>query len=618
MIKFKQIYYRDAEMKLPISVRLLRKKIIRFFQLNFFIFITAPLFLNAQTAFLDFSPPAREAALGGNGVALPEGTSSLAFNPAGLGDEYRFEISARYENLFSGIEGDNLSTGNLSAVFPLDVGDGMGFSLDHFGANTLQQDRLQAAFGKSFGVNSVLYHLRLGLDLSYLRQQFTLLAPLAGVNPANVSAGAFSIGAGALYDLFPWGTLGISTENLNQPNLGVVGVDTIPILVRYGMALRPSAGEDRLALTLAQSLSGGTLDTQGGAEWNITRWGVSLRVGGDANMGVVGFGWRTNGLAIDYAYQFSWNQAPSLNGVGLPGSSLLEVGFSWENTSREEKVFEELMFKGQQALKAKQGKEAFWYYQQACLLKPSDPPAIQGRAEALKQYNLQRAEAYYQEGQKVENQGYFLEAQREYEWAVSLVPEEAKYAEARDRIKKSLTRGALGDPRVRDLLENSVMLIKRDETDAALKKIKKALLLYPDDTFLQFVAKAFARKTAPAAGGEDKKMEQLAAEAEIFRSKGRMDLARESWQEMLKTDPNNEMARENLEQNNSVGAAPALTESQKSQVQALLQKGLKAYANGDTEAAMKDWQDVLLIDPLNVNALNNLTRVKIEEGGNNK
>ena len=618
MKKFEKVHPGVTETRLGIPNRLIPKKIILFFQQCFCVCIITVFFSSAQAAFLDFSPPAREAALGGNGVALPEGTSSLAFNPAGLGDEYRFEVSARYENLFSGIEGDNLSTGNLSAVLPLDVGDGIGFSLDHFGANTLQQDRLQAAFGKSFEANSFLYHLRLGFDLAYLRQQFTLLAPLAGVNPANVSAGAFSVGAGALYDVFPWGTLGISVENLNQPNLGVVGVDLVPILLRYGVAVRPPVGTDRLSLTIAQSLSENALDTQAGAEWNITRWGVSLRAGGDANTGVVGFGWRTNGLTINYAYQFSWNQAPSINGVELPGSSLLEVGFTWENTSREGRVFDELMYKGQQALKAKQGKEAFWYYQQAYLLKPSEPTAIQGRVEALKQYNLQRAEAYYQEGVKVESQGYFLEAQREYEWAVSLAPEEGKYSEARDRMKKSLTQGALGDPRVRDILEKSVTLMKQGENDAALKKIKMALALYPEDTFLRFVAKAFARKTGSAAEGENKKMEQLAAEAEIFRSKGRLDLAREAWQEMLRMDPANAMARENLMENTTSEPTQTLTESQKSQVQALLQKGLKAYANGDTETAVKNWEAVLLIDPLNVNALNNLTRVKMEEGGDKK
>jgi len=575
-------------------------------------------FFRAEGAFLDFSVPAREAALGGNGVALTEGTSSLAFNPAGLGNESLFEISARYENLFSGIEGDDLSTGNLSGVFPMERGDGLGFSLDHFGGNNLQQDRLQVAFGKSFEASSFLHPLRLGVDLSYLRQQFTLLAPLAGVNPANVSAGAFSVGAGALWDVVSWGTLGLSAENLNQPNLGVLGVDEVPLLVRCGLAIRPPVGQDRLILTLSQAWSGNAWETQAGAEWKFALWGVSLRAGGDSNTGEAGFGWQNNGLTIDYAYQFSWNQAPSLDGIGLPGSHLLEVGFTWGNTSREEIVLNDLLFKGRQASKDQKWKESFWYYQQASLLQPNDPTVLQGRSEALRQYNLQRAETYYRQGLQDEGQGNFMEAKRDYEWAVSLGPEVSRYSDSRDRMKRALTQGALGDARVRDLLEKSVSLFKKGEGGAALKKIREAQALYPEDVFLQFVSKAFARNNGSANEVENKKMQQLAAEAEIFRSKGRLDLAKETWQEMLKQDPANHLAHENLSSSAVSESATNLTESQKNQVQSLLQRGLKSYADGDTEAAMKDWEEVLQIDPLNVNALNNLTRVKMEEGGEKK
>lgn len=570
-------------------------------------------------SFPGFQRPSRDAALGGNGVALPEGTSSLVFNPAGLGDEERLIATARYENLFSGIEGDNLSTGNLSIIVPLGPGDGLGLSLDHFGANTLQQDRLQAAFGKSFDEGSFLHPLRLGLSLSFLRQQFTLLAPLAGVNPSNVSAGAFSVGAGALYDPFPWASLGVSAEDLNQPNLGVVGTDLVPLLLRYGLAVRSSVGEDRLILTLCQELSEGVLTTQGGAEWAFLPWGVALRAGGDADTGTIGFGWETTGLKIDYAYQFSWNESPTLNGVGLPGSHLLEVGFTWDNGSRESRVFNGLLLKGQEATKAQKWKEAFWYYQQAYLLKPSDPTVLQGRAEALKQYNLQRAEGYFQDGGKAEKQGYYLDAQRDYEWALSLSPGEERYTMARDRIKKAMAQGALGDTRVRDLLEKSIELLRQGEKAQALKKIKKARELYPNDAFLQYVVRTFARKAGSPVEQEDRKMQQLAVEAEIFRSKGRLDLARQTWKEMLAADPTNALAQENLAENQEgAGSVTQLTESQQERIQKLLQAGLKAYAGGDSQSALADWQEVLQIDPLNVNALNNITRVKMEEGTEKK
>ncbi len=77
------------------------------------------------------------------------------------------------------------------------------------------------------------------------------------------------------------------------------------------------------------------------------------------------------------------------------------------------------------------------------------------------------------------------------------------------------------------------------------------------------------------------------------------------------------MATENLAESDRNGAASDLSEAQKAQARLLLQRGLKAYVNGDVETAVANWEEVLKIDPHNVNALNNLTRVKVEEGKTN-
>jgi tetratricopeptide (TPR) repeat protein len=438
------------------------------------------------------------------------------------------------------------------------------------------------------------------------------------VDPSAVSAGAFSVGAGALYDPVEWATLGFSVEDLNRPNLGVIGSETLPPLFRYGVAVKPHVGEDRLLLTLSQSLSEASLATQGGAEWSFTAWGTALRIGGDANNGVVGLGWRSSGLAIDYAYQFSWNEAPSLGGVGLPGSHLLEISFNWENSSREKKVYDGLLYKGNEAMKAKRWNDAFWCFQQAYLLRPNEPAVTLTRDQALKQYNLQRAEAYFKEGRKAEDQGYFPEARRDYEWAALLGPQEKVYADARDRVKKAITQGALSDPRVQKLLERSVAMIKEGSKRSAFEKIKEAQALYPRDAFLEFMAKAFSLKAYAELSPMDVKMDRMAVEAEIYRSKGRLDLAKETWGQMLKLDPKNGMARENLAESEKTGPAGSLSPEDRVRSQALLQKGLKAYVNGDTESAVRYWEAVLKVDPQNVNALNNLTRVKMDEGGSPK
>lgn len=562
-------------------------------------------------AFLDFSPSARAAALGGNAVALPQGTSSLTFDPAGLAGTDRNQISARYENLFSGIEGDNLSTGNISGVFPLDPEEAVGVSLDHFTADTLQQDRVKAAFGKAFDHGTPLEHLRLGIALSFLRQQFTLLAPLAGVSSSQVSAQAFSIGAGALYDPWSWCTLGVSGEDLTQPNLGVVGVDRVDPLLRYGAAFRPPVGPDPLVITLTQSLDGDQWETQMGAEWTLVRWGLSVRAGGDPQTGALGFGWATEGLTLDYAYQFSWGGAPSLSSVGLPGSHLLEVAFAWDTGNRENQVWAGLMDQAKKASNDEKWKEAFWDYQQACLLRPQDSAALAGRSEALKRYNQQRAQGFFQQGQKAEEQGYFREAEQDYEWAATLDPGQERYGQAKEHVAGSLKQGALADPQVRELLERSVQLLKKGDGAGADRNLRKARALYPKDAFLQFIARAYASPSNKAAQKTDRSLERLAVEAEIFRSKGRLDLAREDWRSMLEKEPSNALAKDNLTATED--RPDRLTEEQKAKSQALLQKGLKAYAGGETETAQRCWEEVLKIDPLNVNALNNLARIKMEE-----
>ena len=243
---------------------------------------------------------------------------------------------------------------------------------------------------------------------------------------------------------------------------------------------------------------------------------------------------------------------------------------------------------------------------------------MERREKALGQYNRLRAESFFKEGQKAEEKGYLLEAQREYEWASSLCPQEKKYSLAHDWVSKSLTQAALGDPRVQKLLERFVSLIKNGDNAVALKKVKAAKALYPQDAFLDFMYKAFARKTYAGSNHRDENIDRMTVEAEIYRSKGRMDLARETWTKILKNDPGNPMASENLTESDQGGAGSELSAAQKAQARILLQKGLKAYVNGDVETAVANWEEVLKVDPHNVNAMNNLTRVRVEEGKGTK
>ncbi|HTC20249.1 MAG TPA: hypothetical protein VK859_05330, partial [bacterium] len=261
----------------------------------------------AQAAFLDFSPPARSSGMGGNLVADPQGSESLYFNPAGLGSTNRFDLSARYQALEPGLEGDSLSTSGLAGALPMGTAGTAGFSWDHFGSNNLQQDRFRLSWGRDFSELKPLGDIRLGFSFSYLKQAFILSAPLSGLTGSNFSGSAFSLGAGLLYKPFASLTLGASADDLTQPNLGVIGIDRFPIAWRWGAAYEFSlGGAGSLLATLSQADLGEGLETQGGGEWRLPFLNLALRGGGGANQGSLGLGWNNSFLQLDYAYLFSW------------------------------------------------------------------------------------------------------------------------------------------------------------------------------------------------------------------------------------------------------------------------------------------------------------------------
>src|SRR5579859_7412269 len=166
----------------------IKSRRITFFAVNIFFCFLA---FTAQAQFLDFSQPARSVALGGNLVALPEGPSATAFNPAGLGLQERFEASARYESLFPGLENDDISTGNLTLLGLLEPVGALGGSWDHLGSNLIQQDRLGLSWGRKFPTEGMVQSVAAGFSLSYITQRYVLSVPLSGVSVSQLSSSAF-------------------------------------------------------------------------------------------------------------------------------------------------------------------------------------------------------------------------------------------------------------------------------------------------------------------------------------------------------------------------------------------------------------------------------------------
>jgi tetratricopeptide (TPR) repeat protein len=567
----------------------------------------------SQEAFLDFDPPARAAGMGGNLVADPEGSDSFYFNPAGLGSLDRLNLSARYQALEPGLEQDSLSTSGLTAALPLEGLGTAGLSWDHFGSNNLQQDRLRLDWGRDFPELKNLGHFQMGFSFSYLKQAYTLNNVLPGLGGSNFSGEAFSLGAGILYQPFPSLTLGLSADDLTQPNLGVVGVYRFPVAWRWGAAYAISLSDaGSLILTLSQQDLGAGLETQGGGEWRLPFLGLALRAGADANQGALGIGWSNSFLRLDYAYLFSWGTEPSISSEGLPANYELELTFTGPKPSPAPGPYDWFLSKARNAVQTKNWRGALWYYLEALKIKSDDPAVVAEKQAALQSYNEERAAQYFTLGQVAESQGSLAEAQRDDAWAAQLDPTQPQYQQAADRLKNQPLLSGLSDPKVQDMLSRVLDLLLKGEKKKAIDLLSGAQSLHPQDALLARLSQSLMGPVSSAHSSP--KIEQLLLEADLYAQKGRPDLAKEDWKKVLDLDPSNGQASAKLSESGS-GIGEKLNSEQTQEAQDLYQKGLRAYLSGDNAEAIKDWQETLKIDPNNLNAQNNLVRAKLEAGG---
>jgi Tfp pilus assembly protein PilF len=513
---------------------------------------------SAQAQFLDFSQPARAAALGGNLVAMPEGSSALAFNPAGLALQDRFEASARYEAMFQGIENDSLSTGNIALLTSPDSFGAVGGAWDHLGSSFIQQDRFSLDWGRKFPGDGFFQHTSVGFSLSYMTERYVLTQPLSGVSLSQLSASAFGFGVGLLIDLPLNLTFGLSADNLNQPNLGVVGADRLPALGRWGLAVKfLNDSPIRLTVTAAQSLSDADLETQGGVEIFFPDYGVRLRAGLGAYQGAVGAGFQGADFFIDYAYLFSVSPDSQLAGLGLPGSHLLELGMRW-GSPLDESEYGKRLQKAREAETTGQWDQALWYYQEMLALKPGDKTALEGSQRSLLRFNHQRADKYYQDGLSAEQKGSLAGARDNFEMASRLDPSNSFYSKALSRTTPKFP--------------------------------KEPLNSFPPST---------------------QTTQLLATQADLYLSKGRPDLAKKNLEEALKDQPQNAELKVKLARLESPPRTvpPARAEL----AQRLYDKGLQNYLAGDLDGAIRAWEDSLRADPSQTKAQNNLIHARLEK-----
>ncbi len=245
-------------------------------------------------AFLSWGAGARSLGMGKAFVGLADDASASYWNPAGLAQMDRREITALHALLWAGTIYDFISyvhpvagvgTVGISGT-RLYLGGFEGRDKDNFFTHRFED--IQSAYGISYG-KQIIDTLALGLNLKYMSHSLD-----------NHINGNYILDAGMIFKP-PLRNLqfGLNLQNILAIKTGEDTLDELPINIRIGLNFK--AIRNRLNLNADLETTKGVNRFHFGTEyWALST--VALRMGMDSEEFTLGFGVRYRDYSVDYAF----------------------------------------------------------------------------------------------------------------------------------------------------------------------------------------------------------------------------------------------------------------------------------------------------------------------------
>jgi len=282
----------------------------------------APLF----AAFEESGTGARPTALGGTYVVVGDDTPSLMINPAGLAKVEQKEVTSEYSKLYGGLtDQSNIAQYFFAYGQRIKYGGTVALGWKQLSLDTLYTERtVSLGYGEW-----ITERVAAGIALKQLYHSFAIPDTIVD-NSGNIRSGtpdfflkygnsntAYSADLGILARLTDRHTLGISIQDVNEPNIALSNEyrRIVPRTTRAGLSYKVSpdfllAG----ALTMRQTLSNQTDYTWTGAaeKWWQTEnngtigWRGSLAKGSrEFTQIATGPAYRLHGFQLDYTFVFN-------------------------------------------------------------------------------------------------------------------------------------------------------------------------------------------------------------------------------------------------------------------------------------------------------------------------
>jgi len=264
--------------------------------------------------------------MGGAFTAIADDSNAPLFNPAGIAQVQWNELSAMYAQLFSGLtlySGNSTTGGDVSHLDQSYVSfisrpsrfGSFGISWANFNTTHLyREDTVALTYARYAGdfIPVLDNAVAIGVNAKYLRHAFTLDANTVNdpVFQAGTSASALTVDVGILWKpeegaLQGW-RIGLSGQNLTEPNVGFQTTDRVPREVRLGAAYQ-SKQMPWLVPALDLTRRAGVTGVNGGVESWLFHDSLGLRAGANRDEGSAGISYyqtlsKKFGFRIDYGF----------------------------------------------------------------------------------------------------------------------------------------------------------------------------------------------------------------------------------------------------------------------------------------------------------------------------
>jgi len=281
---------------------------------------------SSQAAFQEDDWGARPVGMGGAFTAIADDSNAPLYNPAGIVQVQWNEVSAMYSQLFSGLtlySGNSTTGGDIAHLDqsyfsyvsrPSRFGS-LGISWSNFNATHLyREDAVTVTYARYLGDFFPVFDnaVSVGANVKYLRHAFSLDATTVNdpVFQGGTSAGAVTADLGVLWKpdegQFEGWRVGLTGQNLTQPNVGFQTTDRVPFEGRLGLAYQ-SKQRPWLVPALDITRRDGVTDVNGGLESWLFNDALGLRAGANNNEGSAGVSYyqslsKKTGLRIDYSF----------------------------------------------------------------------------------------------------------------------------------------------------------------------------------------------------------------------------------------------------------------------------------------------------------------------------